>query len=268
MKIWIDSTKIHRMNSWYITLWCMCDSHPRFNTQPVKKVTRRACHLCNPCAFCFPEVSCVCVDSVVHLLLPRLRTHDSLPEHIGGDWLPCSCRLKPHSAPSGALWPCLVTLLVLLPASFHSSAPLHPARLRLLNFTFPREPGWLHTRMVQGLVCQPLKTLMHACNQTRSRLVLDQQQRQPNTAMCIVSSWLKRAWIATPTRLAKPWATDHPHSADGWRTPQLGAEDDQSRQHHSPERSIASSPGHCQHWTQRSASEFSVLTKTTKRHST
>jgi len=37
-----------------------------------------------------------------------------------------------------------------LPASFHSSAPILPARLRLLNFTFPSEPGWLHTRMVQG----------------------------------------------------------------------------------------------------------------------
>jgi len=80
-----------------------------------------------------------------------------------------------------------------LPASFHSSAPLHPARLRLLNFTFPREPGWLHTRMVQGLMCQTLKTLMHTCNQTRSRFVLNQQQRQPNTAKCIVLSWLERA---------------------------------------------------------------------------
>ena len=46
----------------------------------------------------------------------------------------------------------------ILPDSFHSSAPLHPAHLRLLNFTFPREPGWLHTRMVQGPMCQTLKT--------------------------------------------------------------------------------------------------------------
>ena len=121
-----------------------------------------------------------------------------------GCWLPCSRRPEPHPAPSGALWPCLVPLLARFACFVPFICPLHPARLRLLNFTFPREPGWLHTRMVQGPMCQTLKTLMHACNQTRSRFVLDQQQRQPNTAKCIVLSWLERAWTATPSRLAGP----------------------------------------------------------------
>jgi len=50
------------------------------------------------------------------------------------------------------------------------------------------------------------KKLMHACNQTQSRLVLDQQQRQPNTTTCTSSTQLLWSCIAWPSWL-KAWST-------------------------------------------------------------
>jgi len=60
-----------------------------------------------------------------------------------------------------------------------SSLPLHPGRLRLLDSSFPLQPGRYGAAMVQRPMCHTLKTLIHTCHQTRSYLVLNQQQKQP-----------------------------------------------------------------------------------------
>jgi len=53
---------------------------------------------------------------------------------------------------------------------------------------------------------QTPKKLMHACNQTQSRLVLYQQQRQPNMTTCTSSTQLLWSCIAWPSWL-KAWST-------------------------------------------------------------
>jgi hypothetical protein len=88
-----------------------------------------------------------------------------------------------------------------LPASFHSSALHHPARLRLLDSHFPHDAGWRDALMVQGPMCHTLKTLIHACNQTRSYLILDQQQRQPNTIGCTIWACMSPSWTSSPSLL-------------------------------------------------------------------
>jgi len=99
--------------------------------------------------------------------------------------------------------------LHLSPVSFHSSALLHSARLHLLNFHFPLHTGWLDSGMAQGHMCHTLKTLIHACNQTRSHLILDQQQRQPNTTECMVWACISPSWTGSPSQPPLTKATNH-----------------------------------------------------------
>jgi hypothetical protein len=80
-------------------------------------------------------------------------------------------------------------------------SPFHPECLGQLEFPFPHEPRWLESHKVQRPMCQTSKTLIHACNQIRSRLLLDQQQRQPNTTTCTSSA-----------RLLRPTQSNHPGS--------------------------------------------------------
>jgi hypothetical protein len=65
-------------------------------------------------------------------------------EHKGGDWLPCSRRPEPHPAPSGALWLCLVSLLVrfvcfvpfICPPSSRTSSQFHlPSWAGMASYT-------------------------------------------------------------------------------------------------------------------------------------
>jgi hypothetical protein len=87
---------------------------------------------------------------------PSFRSHSS---YLGGDWLhkyngailpnlrasPCSCIV--YSCMMCHVW---FSSLHALSASSLSSAPHHPARLHLLNVSFPRNAGWHDTRVVQG----------------------------------------------------------------------------------------------------------------------
>lgn len=50
------------------------------------------------------------------------------------------------------------------PACLRSFLPSISACLGQLEFPFPHELGWLESHIVQGPICQTLKTLMHACN--------------------------------------------------------------------------------------------------------
>jgi hypothetical protein len=99
-----------------------------------------------------------------------------------------------------------------LPTTSCFSALHHPAQLRLLNFHFPRDVGWHDARMVQGAMCQTPKTLMYTCNQTRSRLILDQQQRQPNTTGWTVWACISPCRTGSPSRLPMTKATNHAQS--------------------------------------------------------
>ena len=96
-----------------------------------------------------------------------------------------------------------------------SSLSLYPGRLRLLDSSFPLQPRRCGAAMVQRPMCHTLKTLIHACNQTRSYLVRNQQQKQPNTIRCIVSACISPFWTGSPSRLPVTKATNHPLSDAG-----------------------------------------------------
>ena len=88
--------------------------------------------------------------------------------------------LSPIPAPLGALGRVWMPVSHPFPAPSHSSSPLRPAWICLLDSYFPRDAGRRDAPMIQRPMRYTLKTLIHACKQTRSYLILNQQQRQPN----------------------------------------------------------------------------------------
>jgi hypothetical protein len=95
----------------------------------------------------------------------------------GRDWLPCSGRPKAHPAPLRELRPYLIPLLARL-ACFVSHLCPPPSRTPPSSWFLL--PSWARTAWFThgaGAHVSTPKTLMHACNQTRPHLVLDQQQR-------------------------------------------------------------------------------------------
>ena len=118
--------------------------------------------------------------------------------------------LSPIPAPFSALGCVWMSILYHFSAPSHSSSPLRPAWIRLLDSHFPRDAGRHDAPMIQRPMCHTLKTPIYACNQTRSHLVLDQQQRQPNITECKVWACISPSWTGSLSRLSITKATNHP----------------------------------------------------------
>ena len=139
----------------------------------------------------------------------RLGNRGNRPFPTGANARSCSSE-GPSRTRFGAVDSCLVSCWYPFRVWLRSSLPLHPVRLRLLDSSFPLQLGRCGAAMVQRPMCHTLKTLIHACNQTRSYLVLNQQQKQPNTIRCIVSACISPSWTGSPSRLPVTKATNHP----------------------------------------------------------
>ena len=140
-------------------------------------------------------------DSMWRRILKFFAKWSATKQHPG--------RPKGHLASLYAFALCLVVLLVFFVCIFSFVCPplsrTSPfSRFLLLSWcrmTWFTQDAETHA--------SDTKKLIHACIQTQSRLVLNQQQRQPNTTTWTSSARLLRSCTAWPSWLKAPSATNH-----------------------------------------------------------